>query len=123
MGYIPDYKRGYDQGLKDGRFEVASLKAEVEVLDKANTILDEMNDQKDEEVERLQVENEGLTEKLERNARWNETKIEIIQRKDDLLGECEKKLEIYREHSDGEYHGGTEHSHLIEKLKADRDNS
>ncbi len=30
---------------------------------------------------------------------------------------CEEKLEVYRDYSDGRYHGGAEHSSLIGRIK------
>jgi len=34
-----------------------------------------------------------------------------------VLTSCEEKLEVYRDHSDGRYHGGAEHSSLIGRIK------
>ncbi len=34
-----------------------------------------------------------------------------------VLISCEEKLEIYRDHSGGRYHGGTEHTSLIGRIK------
>ena len=34
-----------------------------------------------------------------------------------VMTSCEEKLEVYRDHSDGRYHGGTEHSMLIGRIK------
>ncbi len=34
-----------------------------------------------------------------------------------VLHSCEEKLEIYRDHSDGQYHGGAEHTSLIRRIK------
>lgn len=33
-----------------------------------------------------------------------------------LLKLCKEKLELYREYSDGRYHGGVEHTHLIKMI-------
>jgi len=35
-----------------------------------------------------------------------------------VLISCEEKLELYRDHSDGQYHGGAEHTSLIGRIKA-----
>ena len=33
-----------------------------------------------------------------------------------VLGHCREKLELYRDHSDGQYHGGIEHTSLIKMI-------
>lgn len=50
------------------------------------------------------------------------TEVRLYDLRDNMreLGEalrlCREKLEIYREHSDGEYHGGLEHTALIQAV-------
>ncbi len=57
---------------------------------------------------------DDYVEELEAKVKRREGGIKLLRL---VLISCEEKLEIYRDHSDGQYHGGAEHTSLIGRIK------